>query len=79
MTIHINEFGEISNPEDFEPPKHLKLKPCHPSCMRIPEDEQPKRKRCKECHRLFKPNSERQIFCSSKCGAKYRRRLCKND
>ena len=79
MTIHINEFGEISNPEDFEPPKHLKLKPCHQSCMRIPEDEQPKRKRCKECHRLFKPNSERQIFCSSKCGAKYRRRLCKND
>ena len=76
--ITINEFGEISNPEDFEPPKHMKLKPCHPDSLRI-EDEPPKRKRCKECHRLFKPNSERQIFCSSKCGARYRRRLCKED
>ena len=78
MTITINEFGEISNPENFEPPKTLKLKPCHTSCMHIPP-EPPKKKRCKECHRLFKPSSERQIFCNSKCGARYRRRLCKND
>lgn len=73
MTITINEFGEISNPEDFEPPKHLKLKPCHPDSLRI-EEEKPKRKRCKECRKLFRPNSSKHEFCKPSCAARYRRR-----
>lgn len=76
--ITINEFGEISNPEDFESPKTLKLKPCHPSSLRIPPEPQ-KKKRCKECRKLFRPNSSKHEFCSKKCAARHRRRLCKDD
>lgn len=70
----MNDMGEFV--DNFDAYKPIKLKPCHPSCMHIPP-EQPKRKRCKECRKLFKPNSERQIYCNSKCGARYRRRYKK--
>ena len=80
--LTINELGELSNPDDFEPPRLIKLKKCDPSSLSFDEPEPHGlygTRTCPECFGDFEPLDRRQVYCSDRCkkdARNRRRRKC---
>ena len=71
MSLTVNELGELYNPEDFDAPRGLRLKPCGNVRIAEVDAKAPEARRCEACGRPFTPVRGRsaQRYCCRKCAA----------